>query len=469
MVYFVLLIMFLILYIATFNYKKDIRQEIKKRKYKSWMFWGIGMFITDRFPKTVMKASRWDKKIRELTVKEDIVREKYFYIVEKITLSIMIIVFTLFIATIVSVNESQQNSEIREIKRGDTIYQIEVQYEGGNKENINLEIPEKELTDEEKRQYIEEAKGRLYSTILGDNKDLNEVYYDLNLVSTMDENKIGVVWDISNEEIIDYEGHIGNNIPSQGVEILLKATLMLDDITSQVEFSAKVFPSRKQKGAQEYLQEYVENYELNQEKVILPEEINGEKVKYYTPIDNYAPIIGVVGILIGIAVFFLKDKDLDKEIDARDKQLVRDYPEIVSKILLFYGAGLSLKSTFEEIVKEYRSQNKGERYAYEEMELSLNKMKTGISEEMAINEYGNRCGVNCYIKLANIIEQNLKRGTKEITYALKNELNYAMNERKNNALKIGSEISTKLLGPMLLMLGVAMAIVMVPAFMSMNL
>ena len=41
-------------------------------------------------------------------------------------------------------------------------------------------------------------------------------------------------------------------------------------------------------------------------------------------------------------------------------------------------------------------------------------------------------------------------------------------ERKNTALKRGSEISTKLLGPMTVMLIVALVILMVPALMSIN-
>ena len=73
-----------------------------------------------------------------------------------------------------------------------------------------------------------------------------------------------------------------------------------------------------------------------------------------------------------------------------------------------------------------------------------------------------------YIKLANIIEQNIRRGTGELSFALENELNRTLVERKNTALKRGSEISTKLLGPMTVMLIVALVILMVPALMSIN-
>ena len=53
--------------------------------------------------------------------------------------------------------------------------------------------------------------------------------------------------------------------------------------------------------------------------------------------------------------------------------------------------------------------------------------------------------------------------------ALKSEVNSAVNTRKNNVLKEGSEISTKLLGPMIVMLIISIVIIMVPAFLSINL
>ena len=67
-----------------------------------------------------------------------------------------------------------------------------------------------------------------------------------------------------------------------------------------------------------------------------------------------------------------------------------------------------------------------------------------------------------------LIEQNIRRGTKELSLVLKSELKEAMNEKKNNMLKQGGQISTKLLGPMVIMLMIAIVIIMVPAFMSMS-
>jgi len=100
--------------------------------------------------------------------------------------------------------------------------------------------------------------------------------------------------------------------------------------------------------------------------------------------------------------------------------------------------------------------------------MSLNKMKTGVSESVAIAEFGKRCNLHSYTKFTGLIEQNMKRGTKELTVALRNELNEALLEKKVNMQKKGGQISTKLMGPMIIMLIIAIAIIMVPAFMSMG-
>lgn len=49
---------------------------------------------------------------------------------------------------------------------------------------------------------------------------------------------------------------------------------------------------------------------------------------------------------------------------------------------------------------------------------------------------------------------------------LEQEAEEAFEERKNSAKKLGEEAGTKLLFPMLLMLGIVIAIIMVPALLS---
>lgn len=460
------------LYIVTLRYKRELRKSLDKKKHKFVFFYGIGMFLVDMFcRKLIKKKGYWDRAIKKLNVKEDISKEKYLYVVEKVAISILVLSITFFVGAMLSINERNQGKTINSVTRN-AQHNLMVENSDGETKQITLDVPERKLNEKEKEQILNKAEDNLLRDILGENESIDNVCHNLNLVNSIGEEGVLVSWSIEDTSIISYEGVIGKDISSEGKLVKLEATLILEEMIRQCSFFVNVFPNKDEKDTAEYLQEYVEENDVSNQEVILPDTINGANVRYYNSVESLSGVIVVIGIFLAAALFFMKDKDLEKEVKERNKQMMKDYPEIVSKILLFYGAGLSIKMTFEEIVKEYEIEKKKDakifKYAYEEMIITLNKMKTGIPDKMAINEYGKRCGLHSYVKLANIIEQNLKRGTREITYALKEELSNVMNDRKNNGMKEGNEISTKLLGPMLMMLMVTIVIVIVPAFMSMN-
>ena len=73
--------------------------------------------------------------------------------------------------------------------------------------------------------------------------------------------------------------------------------------------------------------------------------------------------------------------DIDKSLKKRSYQLECDYPEIVSKLLLLHGAGLTIQNAFSTILADYK--RKGDpHYIYQEIEFMLNKLKSGASESI---------------------------------------------------------------------------------------
>ena len=104
------------------------------------------------------------------------------------------------------------------------------------------------------------------------------------------------------------------------------------------------------------------------------------------------------------------------------------------------------------------------RFFYKSVTYEL--MKNGISESQAYERFGKRCQLPEYIRLGSVLSQNLKKGSKGLTELLESEAASSMNERKNHAKKIGEQAGTKLLLPMVMMLGIVLVILMVPAFLS---
>ena len=83
---------------------------------------------------------------------------------------------------------------------------------------------------------------------------------------------------------------------------------------------------------------------------------------------------------------------------------------------------------------------------------------------MAYERFGRRCRIPSYNKLAAMLSQNMRKGAANLPLLLKEEAADAFEERKHSARKQGEKAGTKLLVPMMMLLGMTMVIIMVPAF-----
>ena len=130
-----------------------------------------------------------------------------------------------------------------------------------------------------------------------------------------------------------------------------------------------------------------------------------------------------------------------------------------------------VRRAWKKMVDDYEEQKErwGTRHAYEEMKQTMYEMESGISEAESYERFGRRCNIQEYMKLGALLSQNLRKGTKGLSQILKIEAIQAFEERKARAKRLGEEAGTKLLLPMFLMLSVVLIIVIVPAFLSIQL
>ena len=145
---------------------------------------------------------------------------------------------------------------------------------------------------------------------------------------------------------------------------------------------------------------------------------------------------------------------------------MKDYPDIVSKLIVFIGAGLSVRQSWESIVKDYENEitESGERrYAYEEMSKALARLKNGTQENIVYKDFGRSCSLRQYMKLSSLLEQNRRSGLANMHTLLSLESQSAWDERINLARREGEELNTKLLLPLFMMLLIVMMMIIVPA------
>ena len=100
------------------------------------------------------------------------------------------------------------------------------------------------------------------------------------------------------------------------------------------------------------------------------------------------------------------------------------------------------------------------------MKYTCHEMDSGVTESQSYENLGRRCDIQVYIRFGALLSQNLRKGTKGLSQLLKLESMQAFEERKARAKRLGEEAGTKLLLPMFLMLAIVLVIVIVPAFLS---
>lgn len=140
------------------------------------------------------------------------------------------------------------------------------------------------------------------------------------------------------------------------------------------------------------------------------------KTLSYRPAEkqNYG-VIPFLGILLA-ALFVLREDSERKEREKKREQLLLlDYAEMVSKLQVLVGAGMTVRNAWGRMVHDYENTDfRKERPVYEEMRQAYYQMENGTSEGAAYREFGRRCRLQPYLKLSSILEQNRKTGTKNL-------------------------------------------------------
>ncbi|MCF0142175.1 MAG: hypothetical protein HUJ75_02230 [Parasporobacterium sp.] len=472
-VYIALAVLLGIIFITSLKYKKELFADLDKKEHPLRFVYPTAAKILDKVDKVLkVRSLRVKKLLKNLLVKENVEKELYIHRVKKCAVSLALFSVFIFMGLAASISY-RTISHIRELERADagrgsTEYELEAHYEGKD-ELINITIPERKLSPEEISKAMDEAAERLKSEVLGENESFENVNKPLKLVSTFEDYELS--WEIDDEDVLKYSGEAAFEI-KEGEQWLvnLYVTFSKEEVSKTYNIPAVI--TAPVQTAKELLTDLIdecieEGNSIYDSSVKLPDNINGEKISFTKKTEQNEYIFLVLGLVALIAILIVFDRTLDDKLKKRREQMMMDFAEIVSKLSLLYEAGLSILSAWERIVEDYEKRGV-RRYAYEEMKLTLEKIKSGSREGESYAEFGKRCALHPYIKLGNILEQNLSKGTKGMKLLLKQEVEDAFEERKRLARKKGEEAGTKLLVPMIMMLIIVIVIVAVPALMSMS-
>lgn len=361
---------------------------------------------------------------------------------------------------------------------GELLYEVMVRELGEEGREIPVTIPvrDRQYSDEEAKALYNTVLPELTDRILGGNESLEAVRGDLDLVRVLEPYGLTVRWESENTELVDSFGTVVNSgVSEEGETVWLKAVLTDGAHTQEYDIRVTVMPPVL--NGDEQLKEKImeacrrlDTRQKTEKELLLPEEVDGKKLSYYRERDTDYTVIPFWGVLLAFlwaAREKMKEQNAKKQ---REQLLLLDYSEIVSKFMVFISAGMTIRTAWERIAVGYENTvqegTRKPRPAYEEMCHTISQLKSGMAESRAYGEFGRRCGLQPYVKLAALLEQNRKTGSKNLKAALELEMVTAFEQRKNLAKKLGEEAGTKLLLPLFLMLGVVMVMMVVPAFLA---
>lgn len=396
------------------------------------------------------------------------------YVIKKFSLCIMIVVTGVILSTALWIKDEMaaeivDNRLARNTYGGGEKSIVLEAADGKATYDISLNVGEKSYTQAELMALSGEMIPLMEKGMLGDNQSLDRVEYDLNLMNSMEGYPFEISWSVD-EAYIDYEGHLVNNVLShpQLVEISAKLcceSFVLEHYIDIMVYTKAVQPDTAAQIAEQARME--ESGSRTSEYVTLPSEIGGQELRWRYKKGCGGLLFLIATPLIAILVYYGRDRDLHKQVEDREEQMRFDYPEIVSALALLIGAGMTVPNAWNKIVSDYgfRKEETGKsRYAYEEMLLAVHEMESGVAQTKAYERFGRRCRIPDYNKLSTMLAQNIRKGAANLPALLKAEAADAFEERKHMARKLGEKAGTKLLVPMMMLLGMIMVVIMIPAF-----
>ena len=339
---------------------------------------------------------------------------------------------------------------------------------------VNIKVEPMKIEEADLQRCFDDAFEMVCEQLPGENESLNDVKTNLNFIDEVKKYGIKVNYHSENTALIKHDGKIINrNVSVQGETCDITVELEYEDYFQEYVVVVTVYPpvlTEEEIIAEHIAEEIVlENNKYGEEYLQLPDEIMGKEVTFVEQTESKVPIVVVMLLFVLLFWYYKKFVVKRNQEKAREKEMMLDYGEIVSKLSLLMGAGMSSVSAFTKIASDYKvslSKNGIKKYAYEEIVATTNRISTGMSETESFSLFGKACRLHSYIKLSSLLIQNSRKGGDGFSQAIKYEATQGFIERKAIAQRTGEEAGTKLLLPMGMMLCVVLVIIIVPAFMS---
>lgn len=345
---------------------------------------------------------------------------------------------------------------------------------GECKKEIILQVSPVKYDKSQIEKIFTEMEEKIRQDMLLENESFDKVTSDLYFPVSIEDYPVEISYATDSFEYMDDTGKVKNEELLEPVVMEVQVTLSYEEYSREFSIPFTLYP--KEYTEEEVLFRKVEQEisksdkeQATKEELVLPERIGDKEITYTEVKEQKELLLLCLVIGTGIALYVSKDRELQKQVEKRRKTLMLEYPEFVSKFTLLTGAGMPVKTALKKLAMDYKAFRKAgakKNLTYEELLVTVYEMESGVLEEKAYDHFGKRCEIAPYVKLSGLLIQTMKKGSGDMAALLEKEVRDAFEERKSNGRRLGEEAGTKLLLPMMLMLGIVMVLIIVPAFLS---
>lgn len=340
-------------------------------------------------------------------------------------------------------------------------------------EPYRVTVENRHLTKKELEQLFTQAISELEITFLGENDSLDHITHDVIMADTVLDGRVAVSWNFDHYEAVNLEGKLQEEALTENGS-LVSATAVLDyeGVQAIHSFSMMVFPPERSPEEQFFklLGQYLEKENATTEETFeLPKSVAGHVIVWSKRQKKEQYLMLLLGACAMAGIAIGKKEDARKAQKHREMLLLTEYPQMLSQMALLLGAGMTVSHAWERIALNYENKcaAQGERVkpmpVYEEMCTTYHQMKDGLGERRAYEQFGERLQLQIYRRFSTLLVQNMRKGTVGLSKLLEKEMQEAFDAQESMTKKRGEELETKLLVPMMLMLGLVIVIIMIPA------
>lgn len=345
---------------------------------------------------------------------------------------------------------------------------------GETEQPFDLVIESQKYAESELEQFLEQAEIKLPDLIRGENTSLDNVTANLNLVTEIENLPFSIYWESSRYELVDDAGCVSIDQLKAPELVDLTARLQYEDFVYEICYPIRICPKKltSDEALLKELKEELETLEKETrttDRFIFPEKIDGKIIKVEERKVDDSYLMGLLLLVVMSVIYWGQWNEIKKKIARRNRELEDEYPVLISKLVMYLTAGMTLRNAWMRIGEQYQEQKKKSnttRFLYEEILLCCRAFAMGISEAEIYAQFGKRCRLRQYTRLSALLSQNLKKGNSNLLEMMKQEARESFEEKKQNAQKAGAVAETKLLFPMMILLCIVLVIIMIPAYLS---